>query len=65
MAVEVVPLFAVQDAWNELPTADPGAILTSYEKVEAEGVPETTSRRLIDVGNTDNGRGEQRFSTRE
>jgi hypothetical protein len=38
MAVEVVLLFAVQDAWNELPTADPGAILTTYKRVEAEGV---------------------------
>jgi hypothetical protein len=65
MAVEVVPSFAVQDAWNELPTVDPGAVLTSYERVEAEGVPQGTNGRLINVENKVDGRGEQRFSTRE
>jgi hypothetical protein len=65
MAVEVVPSFTVQDAWNELPIVNPGAVLTSYERVEAEGVPQGTNRRLINVENKVNGRGEQRFSTRE
>jgi hypothetical protein len=72
MAVEVVPSFAVQDAWNKLPTVDPGAVLTPYEGVEVEGVPENTSSgshdvggRSIDVENKVNGSGEQHFSTQE
>jgi hypothetical protein len=65
MAVEVVPSFAVQDAWNELPTVDPSAVLTSYERVKAEGVPQGTNGRLINIKNKVNGRGEQCFSTRE
>jgi hypothetical protein len=59
MAVEVVPSFAVQDAWNKLPTVDPGAVLTSYEGVEVKGVPESTSRGLCNVENKDIGSGEQ------
>jgi hypothetical protein len=66
MAVEVVPSFAVQDAWNKLPTVDPGAVLTPYEGVEVKGVPENTStgshdvgRRSINVKNKVNGSGEQ------
>jgi hypothetical protein len=50
MAMEVVPLFAVQDAWNELPTVNPGAVLTSYEGVEVKGVLENTSTGSHDVG---------------
>jgi hypothetical protein len=46
MAVEVVPSLAVQDAWNELPTVDPGVVLTPYEGAEVEGVPESTSSGL-------------------
>jgi hypothetical protein len=72
MAVEVVPLFAIQDAWNELPIVDPGAVLTSYEGVEVKGVPDNTSSgshdvggRSIDVENKVNGSGEQHLSTRE
>jgi hypothetical protein len=59
MAVEVIPSFAIQDAWNELPTVDPGAILTSYEGVEVKGVPESTLRGLCDIENKDIGSGEQ------
>jgi hypothetical protein len=66
MAMEVVPLFAVQDAWNKLPTVDPGAVLTPYEGVEVKGVPENTSTgshnvggRSIDVEIKVNGSGEQ------
>jgi hypothetical protein len=33
--VEVLPLFAVQDAWYKLPIANPGAILTLYKEGEA------------------------------
>jgi hypothetical protein len=58
MVVEVVPSFAVQDAWNKLPTVDPGAVLTSYENVEAEGVSQGTSRRLINLENKVNKSGE-------
>jgi hypothetical protein len=50
MAVEVVPLFAVQDAWNKLLTVDPGAILTPYEGVKVKGVPENTLTGLHNVG---------------
>jgi hypothetical protein len=66
MAVEVVPLFTVQDAWNKLLTVDPGAVLTPYEGVEVKGVPENTSTgshdvggRLINIKNKVNGSGEQ------
>jgi hypothetical protein len=38
MAVEVALLFTIHNAWNELPMADLGAILTSYRKVKAKGV---------------------------
>jgi hypothetical protein len=66
MAMEVILLFAVQDAWNELLIVNPGAVLTSYEGVEVKGVPENTltgshdvSGRSIDVKNKVNGSREQ------
>jgi hypothetical protein len=62
MAVEVVLLFAIQDAWNKLPIVDPGAILTSYKRVKAKGVPQGTNRRLINIKNKVNRRREQHFS---
>jgi hypothetical protein len=65
MAVEVIPSFAVQDAWNDLPTVDPGAILTSYKKVEAEGVSQGTGGRLTNVKNNVNKSREQYFFAQE
>jgi hypothetical protein len=50
MAMEVIPLFAVQDAWNKLPIVNPGAVLTLYKGVEVKGVPENTSTGSHDVG---------------
>jgi hypothetical protein len=65
-SVEVLPLFAVQDAWNKLPTADPGAVLTPYEGGEAQGVvPEDGLGCLNDVENKAGGSGEQYSSARE
>jgi hypothetical protein len=59
MAIEVVPLFTIQDAWNKLPTVDPGAVLAQYEGAEVKGVPESTSRGLCNVKNKDIKSGEQ------
>jgi hypothetical protein len=65
-SMEVLPLFAVQDAWNKLPTADPGAVLTLYEGGEAQGVvPEDGLGCLNDVENKAGGSGEQHSFARE
>jgi hypothetical protein len=63
--VEVLPLFAIQDAWNELPTADPGDVLTPYKGGEAQRVPEDGLGGLNDVKNKAGGSGEQHSSAWE